>query len=200
MGSRMVASSTPTITSSPRRPGSDTSTSRGVKRSPLHDLLANRGAVFGSRGGWERPTWFAPAGIEPVDQPSFAEPNWSRTSPMSIAPSAVACVALIDQTSFAKFEITGPGALDAMQWLSVADMDKPAGTVTYTQLCNERGGIECDLTMNVREQHCTWSPARRSARTHMDWIRSNSPDDDSVRILVRPRRPTRREPVRPDGA
>ena len=56
-------------------------------------------------------------------------------------------VALIDQTSFAKFEITGPGALHAVQWLSVADMDKALGSVTYTQLCNPQGGIECDLTM-----------------------------------------------------
>ena len=57
-------------------PGSEHITSRGVKRSPLHDSLAAQGAVFGSRGGWERPNWFAPAGVEAVDRPSFGEPNW----------------------------------------------------------------------------------------------------------------------------
>ena len=57
-------------------PGTEHVTSRGVKRSPLHDSLAAQGAVFGSRGGWERPNWFAPAGVEPVDQPSFSQPNW----------------------------------------------------------------------------------------------------------------------------
>jgi sarcosine dehydrogenase len=163
-------------------PGSEHVTSRGVKRSPLHDMLANRGAVFGSRGGWERPTWFAPSGVEAIDQPSFTEPNWFR----HVADEHRAVrerVALIDQTSFAKFEITGPGALAAMQWLSVADMDKPAGTVTYTQLCNERGGIECDLTMTrLGEEH--WYVVTGSAfgAHDMGWIRSNSPDDDNVRI------------------
>ena len=57
-------------------PGTEHVTSRGVKRSPLHDSLAGQGAVFGSRGGWERPNWFAPAGTEAVDRPSFGEPNW----------------------------------------------------------------------------------------------------------------------------
>ncbi|MEP7115563.1 MAG: FAD-dependent oxidoreductase, partial [Ilumatobacteraceae bacterium] len=163
-------------------PGSEHITSRGVKRSPLHDALGAQGAVFGSRGGWERPNWFAPSGVEAVDQPSFSRPNWFP----HVAEEHRAVrerVALIDQTSFAKFEITGPGALDAVQWLSVADMDKPAGTVTYTQLCNQRGGIECDLTMTrLGEQH--WYVVTGSAfgAHDMGWIRSNSPDDGSVQI------------------
>jgi 4-methylaminobutanoate oxidase (formaldehyde-forming) len=163
-------------------PGSEHITARGVKRSPLHDTLAANGAVFGSRGGWERPNWFAPDGVDPVDQPSFSEPNWFRY--VGEEHRAVRQrVALIDQTSFAKFEITGPGALDAVQWLSVADMDRALGTVTYTQLCNQRGGIECDLTMTrLGEQH--WYVVTGSAfgAHDMGWIRSNSPDDGSVQI------------------
>jgi 4-methylaminobutanoate oxidase (formaldehyde-forming) len=163
-------------------PGSEHVTARGVKRSPLHDTLAKQRAVFGSRGGWERPNWFAPAGVEAADRPSFTEPNWFP----HVAEEHLAVrqrVALIDQTSFAKFEITGRGALDAVQWLSVADMDKPVGTVTYTQLCNERGGIECDLTMTrLGEQH--WYVVTGSAfgAHDMGWIRANSPDDDTVQI------------------
>ncbi len=163
-------------------PGSEHVTARGVKRSPLHDALGAQGAVFGSRGGWERPNWFAPAGVEPVDRPSFGAPNWFP----HVAKEHCAVrerVALIDQTSFAKFEITGPGALAAVQWLSVADMDKPAGTVTYTQLCNSSGGIECDLTMTrLGEQH--WYVVTGSAfgAHDMGWIRSNAPDDASVQI------------------
>ncbi len=163
-------------------PGSEHVTSRGVKRSPLHDSLATQGAVFGSRGGWERPNWFAPDGITAVDRPSFSEPNWFP----HVAEEHRAVrerVGLIDQTSFAKFEITGPGALDAVQWLSVADMDKPIGTVTYTQLCNTGGGIECDLTMTrLGRQH--WYVVTGSAfgAHDMGWIRSNSPDDGTVQI------------------
>jgi sarcosine dehydrogenase len=161
-------------------PGSEKVSARGVRRSPLHADLASRGAVFGSRGGWERPNWFAPAGVEPVDAPSFTKPNWFDH--VGAEHRAIReGVALIDQSSFAKFEITGPGALAAVQWLSVADMDKPIGTVTYTQLCNERGGIECDLTM-TRAAPDSWYVVTGSAfgAHDMGWIRSNAPTDGSV--------------------
>jgi sarcosine dehydrogenase len=163
-------------------PGSEKVTARGVRRSPLHDVLAARGAVFGSRGGWERPNWFAPRGGEPVDLPSFTGGNsWEHVEREAMAVRNG--VALIDQTSFAKFEISGPGALDAVQWLSVANMDKSIGTVTYTQLCNERGGIECDLTM-VRTAPDTWYVVTGAAfgAHDMGWFREQSPPDGSVQI------------------
>ena len=167
-------------------PGSEKLSARGIRRSPLHEKLTANRAVFGSRGGWERPNWFAPPGVEPVDQPSFGQPNWF--GPVGDAHRAVrAGVGLIDQSSFAKFEITGPGALAAVQWLSVADMDKSVGTVTYTQLCNERGGIECDLTM-IRTAPDSWYVVTGAAfgAHDMGWIRSNAAtltgggDDGSV--------------------
>jgi sarcosine dehydrogenase len=163
-------------------PGSEKVTARGIRRSPLHDALAARNAVFGSRGGWERPNWFAPEGVEAVDRPSFGRPNWFEH--VGAAHQAIRDgVGLIDQSSFAKFEITGPGALAAVQWLSVADMDKSVGTVTYTQLCNERGGIECDLTM-IRTARDSWYVVTGAAfgAHDMGWIRANSPDDGSVVI------------------
>ena len=163
-------------------PGREHTSARGVRRSPLHAVLGERGAVFGSRGGWERPNWFAPAGVEAADQPSFGRPNWFDY--VGAAHRAVRDgVGLIDQSSFAKFEITGPGALAAVQWLSVANMDKSVGTVTYTQLCNERGGIECDLTM-VRTASQSWYVVTGAAfgAHDMGWIRANSTDDGSVII------------------
>jgi sarcosine dehydrogenase len=161
-------------------PGSEHETSRGIRRSPLHDTMRASGAVFGSRGGWERPNWFAPEGVEAVDRPSFAKPNWFDH--VGVEHAAVRQrVALVDQTSFAKFEITGPGALAAVQWLSVADMDKSVGTVTYTQLCNERGGIECDLTMSRTAPDSWYVVTGAAFGAHdMGWIRANSPDDGSV--------------------
>ena len=163
-------------------PGSEKVSARGVRRSPLHDVLAARGAVFGSRGGWERPNWFAPPGVDPVDLPSFTGGNsWDHVEREAMAVRNG--VALVDQTSFAKFEISGPRALAAVQWLSVADMDKSIGTVTYTQLCNERGGIECDLTM-VRTAPDTWYVVTGAAfgAHDMGWIREQSPSDGSVQI------------------
>lgn len=163
-------------------PGSEHVSARGIRRSPLHDLLAGRGAVFGSRGGWERPNWFAPPGTESVDAPSFGKPNWFDA--VGAAHRGIReGVGLIDQTSFAKFEISGPGALAAIQRLSITEMDRPLGTISYTQLCNERGGIECDLTM-VRTAADRWYVVTGSAfgAHDMGWIRSNSPDDGSVDV------------------
>ncbi len=56
---------------------------------------------------------------------------------------------MIDQSSFCKFEIDGPQSLDFLNRLAANNIDKPAGSVTYTQLCNARGTIECDLTIAV---------------------------------------------------
>jgi len=163
-------------------PGSEKVTARNIRCSPLQHTLAAHGAVFGSRGGWERPNWFAPPGTAPVDEPSFTEPNWwphVRAAHLAVREG----VGLIDQTSFAKFEITGPGALAAVQWLSVADMDKPVGTVIYTQLCNDRGGIECDLTMTRTATDSFYVVTGSAFGAHdMGWVRSNSPDDGSVLI------------------
>ena len=103
--------------------------------------------MFGSRFGWERPNWFAPAGMEPVDQPSFEQrPNWFEPVGSECRAARERAV-LIDQSSFSKYEIDGPGAFAALQRLAANDLDKPRGALVYTQLCNERGGIEADVTI-----------------------------------------------------
>ncbi|MGE0118378.1 MAG: FAD-dependent oxidoreductase [Dongiaceae bacterium] len=153
---------------------------RGIRRSPLHDRLAGLGAVHGSRGGWERPSWFAPAGVEAVDIPSFDMPNWF---PQVAAEHRAVRerVALIDQTSFSKFELIGPGATAALQRLAAADVDKPAGSVIYTQLCNERGGIECDLTLSRLEENHYYIVTGSTFGTHdFHWIASHLPRDGTA--------------------
>lgn len=163
-------------------PGSEHLSARGIRRSPLHETLRSRRAVLGSRGGWERPLWFAPEGVEPVDAPSFGQPNWF--GPVSAEHRAVReRVALIDQTSFAKFELSGPGSLEALQWLSVCDMDKKVGSVIYTQFCNERGGIECDLTVTrLAEQRWYVVTGAAFGAHDMGWVRQQVPDDGRVVI------------------
>ena len=116
--------------------------------SPLHTRLDAAGAVFGSKFGWERPNWFAAAGAERVDRPSFeAKPNWFD----AVAEEHRAIrerVAVIDQTSFAKFEMSGPGAAAFLQRIADNDVDRAGRErCIYTQLCNETGGIEADLTL-----------------------------------------------------
>ena len=120
---------------------------RNLRRSPIHERLAQARAVFGSKAGWERPNWFAPVGMSARDEPSFEyKPNWFG----AVAEEVRAIrerAALIDQTSFAKFEITGPGTERALQFIAANDLGGPPGKAVYTQLCNERGGIEADVTL-----------------------------------------------------
>ena len=128
-------------------PLEETQSGRNLRLSPLHETLKRAGAVFGSRAGWERPNWFAPTGAKPIDVPSFEDkPNW-------FSPVAAECRAireravLIDQTSFAKFEIRGTGTEAALQRIAANDLSGPPGKAVYTQLCNEKGGIEADVTL-----------------------------------------------------
>ncbi|WP_421695961.1 GcvT family protein [Aestuariivirga sp.] len=128
-------------------PAEEAQAARNLRLSPLHGRLKEAGAVFGSKMGWERPNWFATQNVAAEDVPSFeGKPNWFA----AVADEHRAIrerAALIDQTSFSKFEISGPGAEDAMQWIAANDLSGSPGKAVYTQLCNERGGIEADVTL-----------------------------------------------------
>ena len=165
------------------RPGEEMATARGARRSPLYGMLGDQGAVFGSKFGWERPNWFAPEGVAPRDEPSFGRPNWFET--VGAEHRAVReRVALIDQSSFAKFEVSGPGALAFLQGLAANDLDRPPGTVIYTQLCNARGGIEADLTV-TRLAGARFYIVTGSGFAVRDWgwIARHMPRDGSVALI-----------------
>ena len=126
-------------------PGEELTVARDARRSPLWPILKERGAVYGSKFGWERPNWFGERGQ--AEEPSFeGKPNWFDHAAAEHR-AARERVALFDQSSFSKFELAGPGAFEALQRIVANDLDKPDGSVIYTQLCNERGGIEADLTV-----------------------------------------------------
>jgi len=162
-------------------PVEELSTGRGGRRSPLNPLLKRKGAVFGSRFGWERPNWFALDGVEAKDIPSFeGRPSWFG----AVAAEHKATrerVTLFDQSSFSKFEVDGPGAFQALQRIAANDLDRPPGTAIYTQLCNERGGIEADLTI-MRMEEGRFYVVTGSAFGVRDggWIRRHLPTDGSV--------------------
>ena len=160
-----------------RYPGAEPETARELRLSPLYDRLKARGAVWGTKNGWERPLWFAPDGVAPVDQLDFLTPGWTRYADEEQL-AVRSGVTLCDQSSFAKFELLGPGALAAIQRLAVSNMDKPAGSVIYTQLCNETGGIEADLTVTrLGENHFYIVTGAGFGVHDADWIRQHLPQD-----------------------
>ncbi len=119
---------------------------RNVRVSPIYDRLEAAGAVFGELGGWERPNWFAFDGQEREYRYSYGKQNWWENSGVECKAVREA-VALFDQASFAKFTVKGPGAVEALSFISANEVDVPAGKAVYTQRCNDRGGIEADLTV-----------------------------------------------------
>ncbi len=119
---------------------------RPERRSPLYDDLKNSGACFGEKLGWERSNWFAVAGEQPEDAYAFGRQNWFDAVGQEHR-AVRERVGVFDQTSFAKFLLTGKDAAKALGWICSNRIDKPVGSLTYTQMLNRRGGIECDLTV-----------------------------------------------------
>ncbi|TPK36445.1 FAD-dependent oxidoreductase [Mesorhizobium sp. B2-5-4] len=122
-------------------------TSRGVRRSPLHEHLKARGAVFGEVAGWERANWFAREGQEREYRYSWKRQNWfdnQREEHLAVRNK----VGLFDMTSFGKIRVEGSDACAFLQRLCANDMDVAPGKIVYTQMLNQRGGIESDLTVS----------------------------------------------------
>ncbi len=90
---------------------------------------------------------------------------------------------LIDQSSFSKFEIDGPGSLDFLNRLAANNIDKPVGNVIYTQLCNDRGGIECDITIaRIAEDRFFIISGTAFGVHDAVWIKKHMPNNGSVRL------------------
>ena len=121
-------------------------TARGARKSTLHDRLAAAGACFGEAFGWERPNWYAPAGVAPRYEYSYGRQNWFEHSANEHRAVRNA-VGVFDQSSFAKFRLEGADATRVLNRVCANDIDVAPGKIVYTQWLNERGGIEADLTV-----------------------------------------------------
>jgi 4-methylaminobutanoate oxidase (formaldehyde-forming) len=153
---------------------------RGARRSPLYTILKEHGAVFGAKYGWERANWFAPDGVDPKDELTFGVPNWFEHVGNEHL-TARKSVVLIDQSSFAKFKISGSKALDFLNKLAANDIKKPVGSVTYSQFCNMRGTVEADVTITrLAEDTFLIVTGTALGRRDAEWIKKHMPTDGSV--------------------
>jgi glycine cleavage system aminomethyltransferase T/glycine/D-amino acid oxidase-like deaminating enzyme len=144
-----------------RWPRQELVTARPLRTSPLYDLLAAKGAEFGSKNGWERVNYFRPLAPSPSGgvSPNKAEEKFEQTPEHTLGTpgwlpwmieeqkATREAVAVYDQTSFSKLLLQGRDALALLQRLCANEMDVPVGKMVYTPMLNERGGIESDLTV-----------------------------------------------------
>lgn len=166
-------------------PNEERKSGRGLRLSPAYEKLRALEAEFGEKAGWERPNYFR-CNEDPVYErlrPSgWAGRLWSTAIPaehLAIRERA----GLFDQTSFAKIELSGPGACALLQRLCTNNVDKAPGTIIYTQMLNGRGGIECDLTVTrLSEDRFLLVTGTAFGAHDLDWIEKHLPDDGSVSV------------------
>jgi 4-methylaminobutanoate oxidase (formaldehyde-forming) len=152
-------------------------TGRGVRKSVIHDRLVAAGACHGEAFGWERPNWYAPAGVEPVYEYSYGRQNWFEHSAAEHR-AVREGVALFDQSSFAKFRLEGRDAARVLGPVCANDIDVVPGRVVYTQWLNEHGGIEADLTVTrLGEDVFMIVSAAETEVRDFYWLKRHIPDD-----------------------
>ncbi len=133
-------------------PAEEHTSGRPRYHSVLYDELKAANACFGEKLGWERANWFVPAGAKAKDVYSFGRPNWFDK--VGVEHRAIReSVGMIDQSSFAKYRLTGTDSLALLNWLCSNRMDRPVGSVVYTTMLNSAGGIECDTTVTRLAEH-----------------------------------------------
>jgi dimethylglycine dehydrogenase len=154
---------------------------RPLKTDPLYERLRERGAVYGARFGWERPLWFAGDG-EARDEYSFRRGNWFGAVGEECR-AVRSRVGVLDQTSFAKYRLSGPGAEGLLDRLCANTLPSEPGLIALTQMCRPGGGIECDLTVTRDEQDSFYLVSAAATELHdYAWIEAHLPEDDSVQL------------------
>ena len=166
-------------------PGEEKRAGRPLRVSPVYARHKELGAAFGEKGGWERVNWYesnAAAGDASLRPRGWAGENWSPAIEVE-ARAARESAALFDQSSFSKLEVLGPGALAFLERLCANRIDRPVGTVVYTQLLNDKGGIEADLSV-LRRGADRFLLVTGTAFGNHDraWIETHAPRDGSVYV------------------
>ena len=174
-------------------PNEERQAGRPLRVSPAYARLAALGASFGEKASWERANWFEPnaagAGVATAaDLEALRPRGWAgralepgdRRRGAGDADDGRRCST---RRRSPRSRSSGPGAAALLQWLCANDVDRAVGSVTYTQLLNRRGGIECDLTVTrVTPDRFLLVTGTAFGNHDLGWIRRHAPRDGSVLI------------------
>jgi 4-methylaminobutanoate oxidase (formaldehyde-forming) len=156
---------------------------RPRRTSALHHRIQDLGGVFGAKHGWERPEHFDPG--RPWRRAGAEQRQFGWTRPPWFALQAEEHrafrerVGMIDMTSFGKIELDGPGALALLERLAANRIDRPVGTVVYTQLLDRRGGMAADVTITRLGPHrFRLVTGAGYVNSDLGWLRLEQREDD----------------------
>jgi glycine cleavage system T protein len=164
-------------------PDRSRSAGRPLRVSPAYGAHASLGAYFGEKAGWERVEYYA-SNAAPGDASlrprGWAGRGWSPATGVEHHATRTSA-GLFDESSFAKIEVTGPGAAATMERLCDNAVARGVGAVTYTQCLNARGGIECDFTVTRTGEEAFLVVTGTAFGTRdLAWIRRHAPRDVRV--------------------
>src|SRR5438034_7189987 len=166
-------------------PGHEREAGRPLRLSPVYARLQELGAMFGEKSGWERANWFEPNaehGDESLRPRGWAGRLWSA----AVGAEHRACretAAVFDETSFAKIEVAGEAAPAFLEHLCDNRVARDVGAITYTQMLNPRGGIECDFTVTrLADDRFRIVTGTAFGQHGLAWIRQHLPEDGSVQV------------------
>ena len=164
-------------------PNREFDTARPFRRSPLHDRMQQANAAFGSRFGWERPIFFAPADQQPIIDYDWGKQNWIPWVDAEQRATREA-VAIFDETSFGKLLIKGWDAERLLQLVCANDVAVPVGGLVYTAVLNHRGTYEADVTVTrIAEDEYLWVTSAASPVRDMDWLVRHTHEDWHVEVV-----------------
>jgi glycine cleavage system T protein len=158
---------------------------RPLKMAPTYGRLAELGAEFGEKSGWERPNWFRSNEDDRYEDRrprGWAGQHWS-TAIVTEHLATRERAGLFDESSFAKIEVAGDDARSFLERICANDVDRPIGSVTYTQMLNRRGGIESDVTVTrLAEERFRIVTGTAFGNHDIAWIRKQLDEDDRVSV------------------
>ena len=161
-------------------PDEEREAGRPLRQAPCYDRLKDLGAVFGQKFGWERANWFAPKGVEQIDDWSFRRSNWFNhvgNECLNVQNN----VGILDMTAFAKCRISGPSAKDFLDNLVANKLPQKNGRVNLCHALNSKGGVHSEFTI-AKESDDSFYLVSAGAfqRLDHDWIKKWMPNDRSV--------------------
>jgi dimethylglycine dehydrogenase len=125
-------------------PNEERPAGRGLRLSPLHDLMIERGAVMGAAYGWERPNWFGQDPSQKADE-TFRRANWFSAVAQEVE-AASTRVALADLSVFSKYEVSGPDTAQFMHTLG-ANTAPAVGRIGLIHALTPAGGVASEFTV-----------------------------------------------------